>query len=173
MSSSSARLKETFEFRGLRYRVLNVREHLADYEQQYDQRQSRLSPGFKSESLTVLEVEVTNPTPTPSLFTEVVPALTYGEGSTTDRAQWDVEQKSFVRTGNALQQNPQDVHSFALDPVTIAPGGKVRFALIFSVPTQSKSIQLSFQSGATRISSGVLITMPTAGPTVNVSLVNG
>lgn len=164
-----ASLKEAFMFNGLRYTVLSVKDGLPSYTQKYDQRQETFSPGYKTECLTVVDLVVENPTDSQKRFTSLLPALTYGEGSNTDHSQWDVEQRSMVKTTSAVNINPQELYSYSQDPVMVAAGGQAHFAIAFSHPTRSKATKLSFQPGVTTISSGVVITNPAEGPTAIVS----
>jgi len=163
-------LNEPFMYNGLRYTVTGVRDGVTSYVQRFDQRESTLTPGFKTERLAVVELTVENLGNQPQRFTSILPALTYGDGSVTDHAQWDVEQSSLVRTTSEVQINAQDLYSFGHDPVTVAPAGKAHFAVIFSHPARSKATRFSVQPGQTIVSSGIFITQPASGPTAIVSL---
>jgi len=156
----NAKTGEAFSLGQLSYRVQNVRHGLASYTQTFDQRRAKLTPGYKADRLVVLDIEVTNNSPMPANFSAIGPSLIDQGGSMTDRAQWDVRQKSFVQvSGN---QNPWEDGSFSStwsnssgagpygdpsDAVMVAPGGTVKFALIFSESATTSPGQLRLDSG--------------------------
>jgi len=164
-----ASVNEPFMYNGLRYTVLSVKDGIKSYTQKYDQRQSIFTPGFKTECLTVIDLVVENPTDSQQGFTTLLPALTYGEGSNTDRSQWDVEQRSMVQTNNNLHINPQDLYNYSQDPVMVGARGQTHFAVAFSHPTRSKATKFSLLPGVTFVASGVLVTHPADGPTAIVT----
>ncbi|AIE83940.1 hypothetical protein [Fimbriimonas ginsengisoli] len=162
--------QEQFPFGPLLLRTISVRSGQTSYLQKYDQREDRLTPGFKKDRLSVIELEAENPSSQPAPLTAMVPALSDGEGSLTDRPHWDVRQKSFVRTTSDVRQDPQDKIPYSFDPVMVAPGGRVRFALIFSLHVSSRPAHLTLRPGKTIVVSGNQIIMPTGGTTVDISL---
>jgi len=158
-----AKVNEAFDYNGLRYTITSVKDGLKSYTERFDQRELKLSPGFKTESLVVFEVVVENLGSKPAVFSSIIPALTYGDGSVTDHVHWDVEQRSLVRKTSEDRIGLQDHYVLSYDPVQVAPNGRAHFAIAFSHPSRSKATQLSFVPGVTFVSSGVLVTHEAAG----------
>jgi hypothetical protein len=153
----SAKLNESFTLGSLQYQVVKVTPGLSSYLLQHDQRGARLTPGYKTDRLVVVDVEVTNPSAMPAAFTGLSPALVDSEGAMTNHAQWDVRQQSFVRaTGESAGAAMRFDYSTSTDDngsygdasgaVMVAPGGHVRFALIFSEPAKVRPGGLRFDT---------------------------
>lgn len=153
----NARIDEPFTLGALRYRIVSINEGLKDYTLKYDQRQTRLTPGYKMDRLVAVEVEAENPTDLPASPAMVTPALSDEEGSMTDRAWWDIRQRSFIKTGRNDDTNLNTISGTMTGTVTgvnvsdailVAPHGKVRFALVFSQPESAKAGRLQLSSAS-------------------------
>lgn len=168
--SRTAKISDPFNMGGLRVRVLSVTHGLATYRQKYDQRANWLKPGFGRDVLVAIEMDAENPTRQAISLDRIVPMLVDAEGVLVDHPHFDVRQRSFVRTNYRDWQNPQDLYSLVYDPVSVAPGGRVKFAVLFSISPLQRGNRLVLSTGRMKTISGVPSPITEPGPVVEISL---
>lgn len=121
-----------------KYRVVMVDSGMRSYRQQFNQWGKKLHPGFPSDRLAAITLEVQNMTERPIEPPMFMAALTDSEGARTSDWIMDVRQQAFleesVRGGRAMSRVPE----------AIGPQKVIKLALVFSVAPKSVPTQLEF-----------------------------
>jgi|GEM_PF-3672257 len=160
----SVKRGDWFSVGDLKYRVVQVQTNLREYVQRFGQRRTPLQPGYVDDRLVVLDVEVENPTDAPREPLGFIASLIDTSGSASGEPKEDIRLRSFVndKGSPALPR--------ASDWAQVAPSGRMRFALVFSVPGNSQPLSLHLRPSMNMVMNGSIVRQPVGGAVVVVSL---
>jgi hypothetical protein len=137
----------------LRYRVLRIQSGLKEYVQRYDQNRVRMRPGFESDQLVVVELEVEN------VGEQSLDPTTFGfklidsEGGVSSFGLYDARLQSKVVAAGVPD-------AMATSRAEVAPGGKSKIAMVFSVPPSARAKGIEVYRNFTTITQGAVVHMP-------------
>lgn len=137
----------------LRYRVLRVQSGLKEYVQRYDQNRVRMRPGFESDQLVVVELEVENvgeQSIDPTMFGF---KLLDSEGGVSSFGLYDARLQSKVVAAGI----PDAMSTLRAE---VAPGGKSKIAMVFSVPPSARAKGIEVYRNFTTVTQGAVVQMP-------------
>jgi len=123
---------------GVRYRVGSITTGLRSYKQQYNQWGQKLHPGFPSDRLAVIELEVENNQNHPIEPPVFMAALTDTEGAHTTDWMLDTRQQAFIEESN------RGGRAMSRIPATIGANQKMKLALVFSISPKARPTVLEF-----------------------------
>ena len=121
-----------------RYRATSTASGLRDYRQQYNQGGKRLHPGFPSDRLAVVQLEVLNMSPRavePPIF---MAALIDSDGVRGTDWLLDVRQQAF------LEESSRGGRASSRIPAMIASNQTMKMAVVFSISAKAKPVSLEF-----------------------------
>ena len=121
-----------------RYRVVGVTSGLRSYREQYSQSGKKLHPGFSSDRLAVIELEVTNQLQRPIEPPVFMVALTDSDGVRGTDWILDARHQAF------LEESTRGGRSMSRTPAEIAAGQTMKLALVFSVSAKALPTMLEF-----------------------------
>lgn len=120
------------------YRVVGIASGLKDYRQKYNQVGKVIHPGFRSDRLAVVELEIKNLTDRPLFPPVFMAALTDSDGVRGTDPVIDTRQQSFAT------EYPNEDRRERFEPAEIAPGQSMKLALVFSVSPKAKPTAIEF-----------------------------
>ena len=120
------------------YKVTSYESGMRSYKLKYNQSGTVIHPGFATDRLAVLQLEIKNVTDHPILPPVFQASLTDTEGALTSEWRLDNRQKAFVKA------EAQDIRSGPENPAEIAVGQVMKVALIFSVSAKAEPVKLEF-----------------------------
>jgi len=120
------------------YRVVSVESGLRDYKQHFNQAGRKLHPGFASDRLAVVVIEVKNSSERPLQPPVFAAALTDSEGIRGTEWSLDARQEAYVR-----ERHPDGLID-AGRPAQIGPGQTMKIALVFSISAKAVPTSIEF-----------------------------
>jgi len=120
------------------YRVVGISSSLKDYRQKYNQVGRVIHPGFRSDRLAVVELEIKNLTDHPLFPPVFMAALTDTDGVRGTDPIIDTRQRSIPT------EYPNEGRRERFAPAEIAPGQSMKLALVFSVSPKAKPVAIEF-----------------------------
>lgn len=141
---------EAIPIDGLRYRVLRVQSGLKEYVQRYDQQRMKFRPTFEGDLLVVIEFEVENVGDAATDPTSCGFKILDSEGGVSGFGLIDARLQSGVVAAGV----PQDVR---VKRSEIAPKGKAKMAMIFSVPPTARAKGLEVYQSSQVVSQGTVV----------------
>jgi len=120
------------------YRVVGVKSGQKSYKQQFNQDHRKLHPGFGSDRLAVVELEIQNLQDRPIFPPVFMAALVASDGARTTDFMLDARQQSFLEESGRLDRRGGHM------PAEIGANQIMKVALIFSVSAEGKPTSLEF-----------------------------
>ena len=147
----SAKQGEVIPVGDLRYRVLGVKSGQKEYTQRFDQRAQTQMPGFSTDQLVVVDLEVENIGEAgldPAMFAF---KLVDSDGGMSSGGAIDTRLRSMV----VVQGVPRNAGAPGTEArAEIAPKGKRKLAVVFSIPRDTKPKGLQVYISQTTITQG-------------------